>query len=291
MGLPTLQNTAAVVVTYRPIPEYAANVRRYQANVRTLYVVDNSETMPDESRKAFLAIPNVRLIEHGENLGIAAALNSGARHALADGHEWLLTMDQDSIVPDGMIERLEHIAMEEPDASIVSPYQQFNSFQKPPSYPEVQDMPFVITSGNLLNLKIFQSVGPFDENMFIDYVDFEYCLRIRKSGYRILQVNDVILKHRLGSPVTLHLGRKSISLWTHHPLRYYYRARNRRYLCCKYLKIFPSILALAARDTILDIVLILISRQEIKTKFHMVMQGRADHKAGRMGRYNHNTTP
>jgi GT2 family glycosyltransferase len=56
----------------------------------------------------------------------------------------------------------------------------------------------VITSGNLLKVSAFERIGGFREDLFIDSVDFDFCLRLKKSGYRIMRCNQAILYHSLG---------------------------------------------------------------------------------------------
>ena len=43
----------------------------------------------------------------------------------------------------------------------------------------------------------YQELGPFEDQLFIDYVDTEYALRMRAAGYRIVESN-VVLNHSLG---------------------------------------------------------------------------------------------
>ncbi|TEB40741.1 glycosyltransferase family 2 protein, partial [Flavobacterium circumlabens] len=56
----------------------------------------------------------------------------------------------------------------------------------------------VMTSGNIVNLKIHEKIGGFEEKLFIDYVDIEYCLKLKKEGYSIANLPNVLLQHELG---------------------------------------------------------------------------------------------
>lgn len=86
-----------------------------------------------------------------------------------------------------------------------------------------QTVDFLITSGSLIALNTFESVGLFDESLFIDNVDIEWCLRAAKQGYFCAGVSSAILMHHLGESVVNLFGR---SVHTHKPLRLYYRFRN-----------------------------------------------------------------
>jgi len=96
----------------------------------------------------------------------------------------------------------------------------------------------LITSGSLLNLSLFKKLGGFDEELFIDLVDNEYCLRARLQDFSIIQFSNIYLAHRLGTEVvnssikSLFLIRKKKEV--HSPLRCYYMYRNMLYIENKY---------------------------------------------------------
>ena len=83
---------ASVVVFYNPSDDNINNINAYKNIVDRVYVVDNS----DDDIVRLKDDKVIKYIKLGQNLGIAKALNVGAEHAIADGYEWLLTMDQDS---------------------------------------------------------------------------------------------------------------------------------------------------------------------------------------------------
>jgi len=49
-------------------------------------------------------------------------------------------------------------------------------------------------------------VGGFEEKLFIDFVDHEYCFKIKMAGHRILQTSSSILLHRIGEAKLEKLG-------------------------------------------------------------------------------------
>jgi rhamnosyltransferase len=82
----------------------------------------------------------------------------------------------------------------------------------------------------------FKSCGPFREDYFIDYVDHEFCMRLRSRGFRIVEATQVVLQHKLGRTSRhRYMGRH---VWTshHHAFRWYYIARNRVALALKYYR-------------------------------------------------------
>jgi rhamnosyltransferase len=62
---------------------------------------------------------------------------------------------------------------------------------------------FSVTSGALKPTWIFDKIGLFAAEYFIDMVDWEYCLRIRAAGYVIADSREAVLLHVAGHPKTL----------------------------------------------------------------------------------------
>ena len=77
---------------------------------------------------------------------------------------------------------------------------------------------------------MFKEIGEFDENLFIDYVDTDYCIRLRKSGYKLIQFARPIMMHSLG----ITKDTLGYSFYEHSPIRNYYIFRNKLYILTKY---------------------------------------------------------
>ena len=78
-----------------------------------------------------------------------------------------------------------------------------------------------------MDIDVFKKIGFFDENLFIDLVDTEWCYRAKSMGYNCVSINKVIIKQ--------HLGDRSVKFLNytkpiHSPLRMYYFFRNSIYL-------------------------------------------------------------
>ena len=82
----------------------------------------------------------------------------------------------------------------------------------------------------MTNLNIWKQLNGFDELLFIDGVDRDYCIRANKSGYRVLLVKDVQLEHQLGDMRCKNIFGKTIHVTYHTPMRKYYMTRNVIYL-------------------------------------------------------------
>jgi rhamnosyltransferase len=227
---------AGAVVLYNPDNSVWDNINTYLSEVEVLYAVDNSEIYNEVLIEKIKNNSKIRYINNDRNLGIASALNIGARSALGNKYEWLLTMDQDSSFNDSSYFRAFDEYENKERIALFSPthYQSQNSHRDNiiNSFATI-----VMTSGNILNLKAYTAIGGFTEKLFIDEIDHDYCLRAILKGFSIIQCN-IELKHTLGKPV--YKNGKEITI--HNNVRIYYITRNNLYIWKKYFIKFPVLI-------------------------------------------------
>jgi rhamnosyltransferase len=171
------------------------NIESYIDNMDNLIVVDNSSTKNENIYNILEQKYGEKIIyiENHDNLGIAKALNIGADKSLQMGCDWLLTMDQDSrFINFSSYLSCFHSLCNKNNIAIIS---QIHIEQENQEIFEISilccnetDKKLVMTSGNLINLNIFQSIGGFTEKLFIDEVDHDYCLRVQKYGCIVISM-------------------------------------------------------------------------------------------------------
>ena len=222
---------AGVVVLYHPDESVLQNIQSYLSDLDKLYVIDNSEN-PEQGGliEQIKALPHVQYKALGENLGISYALNYAAEQC--QGLRYLLTMDQDSSFEPGDVARYKKKIGERMEQNIAVFAVREEGARKniePDRY-----VKRVITSGSVIDLSIMRKIGDFDEELFIDSVDFEYCYRAASNGYKILRFGDIVLNHHLGElQVCKRFGKERV-LHVHNAIRRYYITRNNIYLLKKY---------------------------------------------------------
>lgn len=271
------------VVLYNPDVEVISNIQSYIDFLEVLVVVDNSSEK-NEISKNISDLEKVHYIDMIGNRGIAFALNTGLDYLYERGFECALTMDQDSRFPDDEIEKInEFLDKYFFDYSIISlGYKKMRKLDNSPS--EVIDVPFWITSGNFVKLEDYRLVGGFNNDLFIDSVDHEFCWKLKNNGKKIGIMRGMYLKHSIGSPngkITLFGTSYSISS-NHSPIRYYYRYRNIIYLHNIDKKFFKETYI---RELYLNIIRMLLFDNNKKQKISMIRKGIKDGKDGKLGKY------
>jgi rhamnosyltransferase len=274
------------VVLYRPGLEVLENIKSYLTQVEVTYAVDNTDE-PDPSFLSRLkSLPRVIHFANKRNLGVAAALNIGARRALADGYERLLTMDQDSVATPGMVQAM-LACFSGPGVGkvgLVSPFHaQVGGAVRVPSGRCAQVLT-PMTSGSLLDLDAYEGVGPFMEELFIDQVDNEFCLRLRAAGYSVLEAGEATLHHRVGD-VRFHRFPAPMYSTNHPPVRRYYITRNRFWVGRMYRDSFPEFRRFELRQVGKDVLKILLYEGQKGQKLLMMARGYRDYRRGRLGPY------
>jgi len=244
------KDVIAGIVTFNPdIERLTENVDAIRHQVDHLVIVDNGSANVDEIRALLPARERVELVEKKSNVGIAAALNALVLLATERGYRYIVTLDQDSVASPSMVSVLRGTMA--PGVGLVTPLIVDRNKQAPESPPaDVQYYRFpaqkgAITSGSLLSLDAANQVGGFDDELFIDYVDYDLNARLLLAGYKIARSNRATLLHEVGQAARTWLFTPRRDLegrWTlerfyafgHSPLRCYYKARNRVIFTKKY---------------------------------------------------------
>lgn len=227
-------DVGAIVVTWQPDQEFAVRARACSKQVAQTVIVDNASSESVRRMLAGLAeCEGIHLLQNEENLGVATALNQGVRWLRDQGYRWVLLLDQDTVPSDCMVETLidAYQAVDEPEfiAVIGSNYSGEDGtpvYGCPGNERRWMAKKTVITSGSLISLKVFDLVGPFRDDLFIDHVDHEYCLRAASHGFKTIMACKPAMTHVIGEKARYRIAGFVIETSVHSPERHYYKGRN-----------------------------------------------------------------
>lgn len=292
-----MEKIAAGIVTYNPnIQRLKENIEAVIVQVDRVIIVDNGSKNIEELKQMWGNNEKIELFYNKENEGIAVALNQIITASIEQGYDWTLTLDEDSVVPNNMIEQYRRYIGEEYVAMIVPVicdrvmHEIDIRESKDGEYTYIEN---AITSGTLMKNSIWKELGGFTEKLFIDYVDFDYCMKVKLANYRILRVNTVKLLHELGNATEIKLFSflakccKKGSRWekrflglryttNHSPKRLYYVTRNQYYYINHYGENF-DVKKLKRGMKIGWIVKLIFEKQKVE-KFKAIWQGTKDGK-------------
>lgn len=280
---------AGVVVLYNTDIETYHNILKYYDALDKLYIFDNSDRVNIDLLKMLNSLKKVFVIDNYGNKGIAFALNATAKLAKQDGFEWLLTMDQDSFYDLNMLEILKKRIENSQDKKIAifAPIEKA-VFDKYINKPNILYSNETITSGSIINLNIHTEVNGFKNDLFIYVVDYEYCWKIRKFGYSIIQYTDIVLNHQVNDykNITSKYDKiKRVYCRNTSELAYYYVIRNNLYLIREYKDIFPNEVKSRFKFMIVNWTKMALKEKHTMRKIRYMLKGYYDYRKNIVGKY------
>lgn len=229
----------AVVPTYQPPQDTIDLVAQLSQQVDMVVVSDDgSSCTSDQILAAISQVSRVTVIRHATNEGIARGLNDGLCMAHEAGARWLLTVDQDSIVPKNYVADLVNaaevrVSSGEPlgaiaartiaDAAGILTYPESGT----PGRLTTEEL---IQTGTLWSVNALYDIGGFDESLGIDAVDAAACLAMRTYGLALGVSDHLTIHHRIGSGRMVKLGNRTFMVTDHSPERRRSMLRNRLHL-------------------------------------------------------------
>lgn len=290
-----MNSICCVIITYNCDNDFIKTFNSVKNQVDKIVIVDNG------SKKETLDIlnklkeeNNIELILLPKNLGIAAAQNIGVKYALDNNYEWVMTLDHDSVLDKNMVSEMlkawKNLSKEDKKMtlSIFPHYIEANldiDNQLKDDIDYVKEVEAGIASGNLVKKEAFDTIGLFDEKLFIDWVDNDFCFRISEAGYKMIEVGKAFLYHTIGDVVIKKFLFKKPKCTNHSPLRRYYSTRNRFYCAKKYNNESIKMLKADRNSFYRDILRIIFYEEQKIEKLKMIYRGYKDYKKNIYGEY------
>jgi GT2 family glycosyltransferase len=220
-----LRRTAFIILNWNSremTAECIRSILAMDASEYEIVVVDNGsrDGSVDYLRNEF---PRITLFPQEKNLGFAAGCNVGMRYALAQGFEYVLLVNNDTVVDPRFLSGLLEEARKVPDAALLSPkiyfydcpdrlwwaggaFSLWVGIAKHVGRKQIDtgqcDLPGPIAWATgcavLIRSEALKKVGLFDERLFGNGEDLELCLRIRRAGYLVWFVPQAKLWHKEG---------------------------------------------------------------------------------------------
>lgn len=237
---------------------------------------------------------NTVFLPQEANSGFAAVNNVGMRRALADGCDWVLLLNNDTVVAPDFLETL---LRETPAGAVSCPKMLFldppdeiwfaggeldratgkvkhlGGHEKDgPAFADKKQVSFITFCCVLLPRQVVEEVGFLDETLFMYCEDVDYCIRLADAGVPMWLLPDARIWHKAGGSAG---GMLSV----------YYITRNTLYLTCKgksalqiRARTLPVLISGAARYALTK----LLGRK--KGRSYGAFRGALDFWRGRMGR-------
>ena len=216
-----------------------------------LVLVDNGSVDSSANRLA-QEFPHARIIGNEKNLGFTGGNNVAIRNVLERGTDYLLLLNNDTIVAPNFLSELVQMAESNPEIGFLNPkilyhepadriwyaggrYKPGWSFAEHigvrerdnGKYNETREVSFVTGCALLVKAEVVRRIGLLDENFFFGFEDLDWCVRARRAGFKAFYVPSAVVWHRDGYVTKKNLGK---------PVKDFYHARNSVLLARKHLQ-------------------------------------------------------
>ena len=296
-----MSKIAVLIVTYNPVlsilDDLIGKIKKAKYNLE-IFLVDNASENSNILKVKYKDESNILYLD--ENMGLAGAQNAGLKKILRTDCEAVLFFDQDTSPTDAfftnLIESMSKLAQQGEKIGAIGPV--FYDSRTGTKYPFILlkgmrakkvfprgDVPlkvsFLINSGMLVPVSTLKDIGLMKEELFIDYVDIEWCLRAASKKFNFYAIPSATMSHAIGDERKSVLGRE-ISI--HSPLRRYYLARNSIYM----LRLPYVPLGYKIREilfSVLRTVIFISTLNNKKTYINFILKGWSDGIKRNYGKY------
>ena len=238
-----LKDICSIIVFYDfDLKNFEKNLKRQIYNFKNIIIVNNSPSININNLKS----NKVKILNNKKNLGATGGLNKGIIKAKKLGFKMVALFDQDTFLPRNFSKKMLHYINKYKkfdNAAVFAPIYKnmvtkkwvggftleflMLKIKKPNKSLEYSCGDFVISSGSFIPIKIINNVGLLNNKLFMDYFDKEWCMRAKKKGYLILNLNKISIKHYIGNYSIKFLG---INHFVISPIRNYFYFRNYAFL-------------------------------------------------------------
>ena len=201
--------------------------------------------------KANEFVKKLVLIKNEQNYGFPEGCNIGMKYALKQGSDFILLLNNDTVVDNNFLMELIKVAREFPNDGIFgskvyfykNPHKiqaaggtinwwtgtirVFSGYDKG-QYEKIRSCDFVFGTSFLIRSEVINKISFMDSTFFFGVEEYDYCTRAKRAGFNILYVPKSVIWHKGGAsssklanyPDTLNFIKKSGG---HKYRKYYYK--------------------------------------------------------------------
>ena len=189
----------------------------------SILIIDNGST-DDSVSSIRTAFPDVPILETKANLGFAGGNNAGIEWALTKSFEWILLLNNDTIIAPDLIQSFLDAAKAKPDAKILgakiyrysdpkrldhlggfwnpkkAEFETFVSDQLDDgSFEEMQKVDYVCGCALFMHRQVPETIGLLEESFFLLWEESDFCTRAIRAGFEIWTAPQAKVWHKVSS--------------------------------------------------------------------------------------------
>jgi len=205
--------------TFEVTRDCLASLRRMDYRNFEVVVVDNG-SVDSSVEQLQEADPEIRVIRNGANLGFSGGNNVGIRDAIWRGADYVLLLNNDTIVAPDFLTQLVTVAKSDPRIGLLNPK---IYFLEPPDrlnyaggeqrfwrlfpktlglrqkdvgqFDRMREVSFLTGCALLIRAEVARKIGVLEEIYFHFFEDSEFSLRAIRAGYKGVYVPKAVIWH------------------------------------------------------------------------------------------------
>lgn len=205
----------ACIITFNPnISQLKKCINAILFQVNKLLIIDNNSRNYQDIKKS-VEVPKIVFMKNDTNEGLSKSYNKALRHAKELEYNFLLILDQDTICSDNLI--TEYSKYTDNAYVCLTPYinhknkdyQDYDCKIHDCARPHgcIEDVKTAINSGTLINLKLLPEDISFNENLFVDCVDWDFYLQLNRKNLEVARVNTTSILVDIGNKTNISIGK------------------------------------------------------------------------------------
>ncbi len=232
------------------------NQTNYPREQIEIIVVDNGSS--DHSPEELAKISGIQFLPQASNLGFAGGSNLGIRLALKKYSDYILILNNDTILPIDFLNPLVESLEGNQSIGIVTPKINYadhpetiwfagGKFHSPRIFGSMvgmdekdvgqwdtpMEIDFAVGCCMLVRREVFEKVGDLDERFFFYLEDVDFCYRVSQAGYIIYYQPDSVIYHKVAQSTKDNIPGR---VFLHTQARMMFLFKN-----IKGMAVFPSI--------------------------------------------------
>lgn len=232
----------ALVTVYNPQKSVLNNIQNLAKQTKTVFILDNSNSVSIELQ----GLDNTVYVSNKKNLGLSCAFNHILKEKDFSDEDYIIFFDQDSLITENYISKLVkefNLNRVKYNLACIAPIifdcnTKENSMSRQVTKNQNTKLiilPRLITSSLLTQYKYLRIINFWDEDIFLDWADFDLTYRFQAAGYNCGIASNIVLDHHLGDRNKKFLG-KNFPYYS--PIREYYQVRDA--LRCAFKRTTPA---------------------------------------------------
>lgn len=267
------------------IKQFLAEINTYLPYTHTLYIfnyVDTQKNLLDSLSK----YENIQYVDL-ENKGQVVNYKRAVEHAIQQKADYVTIMEPGYYFEDDCYKDIKRkLILEEikDDVAVITPQPVYTCETKEDSNEKERHIKGCKLIGTFINLHIYMQTSGFYVPYYQTTFDYDYCLTVRQKGYKILLLNEMVLRNKNYKSIFKTVLWHSYSGYEKDIYDVYYETRNRLYLWNKFKDFDSEYIKIDKKQQAYEIREMRLFEKKFKDKRNVINQARIDFKLGKMGK-------